>query len=68
MWERGLMKHAWQKWRPTKPRCNLKKDVVSVKIATISFAFSLLAFGLFASVSILIIERLYHDRYFQLMT
>jgi hypothetical protein len=68
MWERGLMKHEWLKWRPTKPRCVLKRDVVRVEIATISFAFSLLAFGLFASVSILIVERLYHDRYFQLVT
>jgi hypothetical protein len=68
MWERGLMKHEWQKWRPTKPQCVLKRDVVSVEISTISFAFSLLAFGLFASVSILIIERLYYDRYFQIMT
>jgi hypothetical protein len=68
VWERGLMKHEWLKWRPPKPRCLLKRDVVSVEIRTISFAFSLLAFGLSASVFILIIERLYYDRYFQLKT
>jgi hypothetical protein len=66
--ERGLMKYKWQEWRPAKPRCLLTRDVVSVELGTISFAFLLLVFGLFASVSILIIERLHHDRYFHFMT
>jgi len=60
------MKYKWQEWLPPKPRCLLTKDVVSVEISTISSAFFLLFFGLFASVSILIIERLSYDRYVHL--
>jgi hypothetical protein len=66
--ERGLMKYKWQEWRPPKPRCLLTRDVVSVELMTISFAFFLLVFGLFASVSILIIERLYYYRYLKFTT
>lgn len=66
--ERGLMKYKWQEWRPPKPRCLLTRDVVSVEINTISFAFFLLISGLSASVSILIIERLFYDRYVHLTT
>jgi hypothetical protein len=60
------MQYKWQEWRPPKPRCILTRDVVSVEISTISFAFFLLVFGLFASVSLLIIERLSYDRYVHL--
>ena len=60
------MKYKWQEWLTAKPRCILTKDVVSVEISTISSAFFLLVFGLFASVSILIIERLSYDRYVHL--
>ena len=60
------MKYKWQEWLPPKPRCLLTKDVVSVEMSTISSAFFLLVFGLFASVSILIIERLSYDRYVHL--
>jgi hypothetical protein len=56
------MKYKWQEWQPPKPRCLLARDVVSVEINTMSFAFFLLVFGHFASVSILIIERLSYDR------
>jgi hypothetical protein len=57
------MKYQWKEWLPPKPRCLLTRDVVSVEIRTISSAFFLLVFGLFASVSILIIEKLSYDRY-----
>jgi hypothetical protein len=60
------MKYIWQEWLTPKPPCLLTKDVVSVEISTISSAFYLLVFGLFASVSILIIERLSYERYVHL--
>ncbi|KAJ9573975.1 hypothetical protein L9F63_008633, partial [Diploptera punctata] len=63
IWEVGLKQYQATLWRPARPPCFITKEVVSVELHTISFAYCLLLSGLVVSVLVLVLERLHKTRY-----